>query len=330
MNEIVFLPHEKWAEISVPNLAETSKKYAISNLGRVVSYTNKIAHGRLIAKANNSKTVAELCIKTKEKKVRYKVHKLVAEYFLPKPLSGYKYVLHLDKKLNNNSASNLMYADYRMYLQHISGKKKSSYKACKLFIGEVAKTIEEPFKQKKYAITSFGRLVSFESELENDGVIIDGAMHKEGYKIWRYKIGNQYKHKLVHRLVAEYFVPRPSEEHKFVIHLDHNKLNNVPQNLQWATQEQLTLHSSLSEAVILKRSHTTDYFVQKGRGAKLTLGKVMLLKKILKEANNPTRKRLIAKQFGISSMQLFRIQTGENWGWLNETTSYNHLSINEN
>lgn len=329
MKKIVYLPQEKWEEILVPNGTGITKKYAISNLGRVASYTTSINEGRLIAKKHNTKAPAEITIKVADKKLRIKVHKLVAEYFLPKPPENFTYIIHIDRNTADNKASNLMYVNYSMYLQYLSGKNIASLQPLKLYVGEIAKTINEPFAQKKYAITSLGRLISFSNVIE-DGAVIDGAMHKEGYKIWRYKIGSQYKHKLVHRLVAEYFLQKPSDAHQFVIHLDHNKLNNVPQNLQWATQEQLTLHSSLSEAVIQKRSHTTDYFVQKGRGAKLTLGKVMLLKKILKEANNPTRKRLIAKQFGISSMQLFRIQTGENWGWLNETTSYNHLSINEN
>ncbi len=329
MKEIIILPQEKWEEMLVPNGSGITKKYAISNLGRVASYTTTINEGRLIAKKSNSNAVVEITLKATNKKLRLKIHKLVAEYFLAKPPENFTYVIHLDRNTANNMASNLMYVNYSMYSQYVSGKNIATLQPLKLFVGEIAKIIDEPFTQKKYAITSLGRLISFKKVIE-DGSVIDGSIHKEGYKIWRYKIGSQYKHKLLHRLVAEYFLQKPSVAHQFVIHLDHNKLNNVPQNLQWATQEQLTLHSSFSEAVIQKRSHTTDYFVKKGRGAKLTIGKVMLLKKILKEANNPTRKRLIAKQFGISSMQLFRIQTGENWGWLNETTQHNHLSINEN
>jgi hypothetical protein len=329
MKQIVYLPHEKWEDFFVPNGTDTTKKYAVSNLGRIASYTTCINQGNLLAKTKNTKKLAEISVVVNGKKVRLKVHNLVAQYFLPKPPENFTYVIHKDRNISNNWASNLMYVNYSMYLQYVGGKNIAALQPLKLHIGEVAKIINEPFKQKQYAITNFGRLISFTNVIE-DGIAIDGAIHKEGYKIWRYKIDNQYQHKLIHRLVAQYFLEKPSDAHKFVIHLDHNKLNNVAQNLQWATQEELTLHTSNSKAVIQRRSHTTDYLLQKGRGAKLTLGKVMLLKKILSNPNNPTRKRLIAKQFGISSMQLFRIQTGENWGWLSETTQFNRLSINEN
>ena len=40
----------------------------------------------------------------------------------------------------------------------------------------------------------------------------------------------------------------------------------------------------------------------------------MRIKKMLANPNRKTRLRLIAKQFGISEMQLYRIKSGENWG----------------
>ena len=49
-------------------------------------------------------------------------------------------------------------------------------------------------------------------------------------------------------------------------------------------------------------------------GAKLTSTDVIRLKKRILDPNRKTRLRLIAKEFGISEMQLHRIKTGENWG----------------
>jgi hypothetical protein len=42
---------------------------------------------------------------------------------------------------------------------------------------------------------------------------------------------------LVHRLVADAFVPRPSEAHTVVIHRDKNILNNNASNLEWLRPE---------------------------------------------------------------------------------------------
>jgi hypothetical protein len=59
----------------------------------------------------------------------------------------------------------------------------------------------------------------------------------------------------------------------------------------------------------------------KADGPKLTETKVMRLKKILLDPNRKTRMKILAKQFGVSEMQLYRIKSGENWG---------HIKVNIN
>ena len=53
---------------------------------------------------------------------------------------------------------------------------------------------------------------------------------------------------------------------------------------------------------------------QKMDGNKLTTTQVMRIKKMIFDPNRKTRLKIIAKQFGISEMQLYRIKSGENWG----------------
>ena len=48
-------------------------------------------------------------------------------------------------------------------------------------------------------------------------------------------------------------------------------------------------------------------------GRKLTVTKVMLIKKLLAKPDQKTRLKMIAKQFGVSEMQIRRIKSGENW-----------------
>ena len=49
------------------------------------------------------------------------------------------------------------------------------------------------------------------------------------------------------------------------------------------------------------------------KGQKLNSTQVMLLKKKIFDPNRKTRLKILAKQFGISEMQLYRIKSGENW-----------------
>lgn len=114
----------------------------------------------------------------------------------------------------------------------------------------------------------------------------------------------KYKGYYVHKLVAEQFLEQGAG--KYVIHLDYDKLNNRVANLKWATKEEKEAHQWKNPLFIKSKSKRTY--------SKLTENKVRLIKKKLNDPDRRTRLKIIAKQFGISTMQLRRIKTGENWG----------------
>ena len=69
--------------------------------------------------------------------------------------------------------------------------------------------------------------------------------NSNGYlKVELWKNGKGKSH-YVHRLVAESYIHNPNPLlFKFVNHIDENKNNNNPSNLEWVTHEQNKQHSS--------------------------------------------------------------------------------------
>lgn len=118
-------------------------------------------------------------------------------------------------------------------------------------------------------------------------------------------------HALVHRLVAEYFLPAPKPGQTIVAHLDFDKLNNRVANLKWMTPEENYAHQKNSPHVILDKEQRRERQQANPNRAKLTVTRVMLLKKLLNEGK-PVKQ--LVKHFKISDMQISRIRRGENWG----------------
>lgn len=186
-----------------------------------------------------------------------------------------------------------------------------------LFRGEEFKEITLEHKlQLRYAISNHGRLVSFRDDILAGNELKGGLA--EGFRVFKYSVFNEGKRKSVtkqfSRLVATYFLPKPDAEDKiFVMHLDHNKLNDAVENLQWANQKEVTEHNKENPLVKLGRLKTIEYNI-KADGRKLTSTQVIRIKKMLQREDNKTRFVMIAKQFNITTQQLRRIRSGENWG----------------
>ncbi len=118
-----------------------------------------------------------------------------------------------------------------------------------------------------------------------------------------------YIHLLVHKAVAELFIPNDDPQNKkFVIHKNYNKTDNRVQNLTWATQQEVIERSMKSPNLIrhqINKPRRDPSIV-----AKLTRNEVVLIKRKLKKGEPMSR---LAKRFGVSDMQIHRIKTGENW-----------------
>ena len=170
----------------------------------------------------------------------------------------------------------------------------------------------------RYAISNKGRLISFTDDMQK-GRLLQGGM-VDGYRILRFKITEDGKFKYLYRfyykLVAETFLSKVSDEQTFVLHLDYVRDNDDVKNLQWATRTEMLAHSNKSPAVLAARAKFVEDKAGSKAVSKLNSTQVMRIKKMLARPDLKTRKSIIAKQFGITTMQLRRIETGENWGYV--------------
>lgn len=117
-------------------------------------------------------------------------------------------------------------------------------------------------------------------------------------------------HSLIHRLVATYFLKKPGAKQTVVGHIDHNKLNNKASNLKWMTPAENYEHQQHSPHVIKEKKLRKDRHNLNSKSTKLTVEKVMQIKKLLKQ-DIPLRH--LARKFGVTDTQIIRIKRGENW-----------------
>lgn len=158
-------------------------------------------------------------------------------------------------------------------------------------------------KEKIY-ISNYGRVKKEISESEYQLLKI-GSINNFATFSYPKKESKKRKNSYVHRVIGLLFLKK-EEDKRFVIHLNHDLSDNYYKNLLWVNQKELTKHQISNPKRIVKFGIKP--------GAKLTEVRVRVIKKKLLDPNRKTRMRLIAKQFGITTMQLYRIKSGENWG----------------
>lgn len=106
---ITYLKNEMWKDLPIKFKSSLRKKYAVSNHGRVVSFTHEIKDGNEL----NGSTVegyTVINVKPNDTFQSLYLHREIAKLFLPKPGRNYKYVVHLDHNKKNNHVKNLRWA----------------------------------------------------------------------------------------------------------------------------------------------------------------------------------------------------------------------------
>jgi hypothetical protein len=162
--------------------------------------------------------------------------------------------------------------------------------------------------RNSYAVSSLGRIASYKEDVLKDGKLLNGSL-TTGYKTLNLHRPGQKGTLYIHRELAKLFLKKPSTKHKYVIHKNHNKLDNRISNLAWATSETMIEHQQGSPAKIAYKEKQANRDV----GLKLRATQVRKIKDTL---NDPRRKltiKQLAEKYKVSEMTLYRIKSGENW-----------------
>jgi len=159
---------------------------------------------------------------------------------------------------------------------------------------------------EKFQISNYGRIKN--CKLDKPELVKQYYINGYQNLPLKQKANGKQTSRYVHKLVAQHFLEQG--EGIYVIHLDYDKTNNKVENLKWATKREKEVHQFTNPEYINRPRRVTH--------SKLTETKVKLIKRKINDPNRRTRLKMIAKQFGISEMQLHRIKTGENWGYVTE------------
>jgi HNH endonuclease/NUMOD4 motif len=187
----------------------------------------------------------------------------------------------------------------------------------KAYPKEIWKEFKIEGAKRRYMGSNMGRIASFYENVNTDGYLLKPCkkgptggssiglkVYTKGERIGRCGVPvNEIKNLTlsVHNIIAELFLEKPDEDQIQVIHLDHDKYNNEASNLRWATKDEAWTHFKKSEN-----------YNEPVRGPKLTIDRVKLIKR--KIAEGKTKQGILAKQFGLSEMAIYRMKTGKNWG----------------
>ncbi|MBN8835108.1 MAG: hypothetical protein ABS68_10040 [Niastella sp. SCN 39-18] len=201
----------------------------------------------------------------------------------------------------------------------LKGSTVNGYKIIrlKLYAPRTDKDEKQVTKMKKQMAQMSQKLKALHSNKANAKELkeLRSAMHKQKKELKDFFKSNAKErtinhHFLIHRLVAQYFLPKPGARHEVVAHLNHNKQDNRVTNLKWMTLAENYEHQKKSPLVIkdkiLRRTRERDLT----NTAKLSVNDVKKLKKLLKK---PGSLAPLANRFNITETQVLRIKRGENW-----------------
>lgn len=164
---------------------------------------------------------------------------------------------------------------------------------------EIFKTIPE---FPNYKVSNYGNVMGNVS-----GIILKPQITKTGYLLGTLCLAHQKQtNKLIHRLVAQTFIPNPLN-YPQVNHIDGNKQNNMVSNLEWCTYAQNKTHT-------INVLDAFKFLKTKPIARKLTIEQVIKIKHIFKTQEvNTELINSIASEHNVNPQTIRCIYWGKTW-----------------
>lgn len=154
-----------------------------------------------------------------------------------------------------------------------------------------------PGYEGKYAATESGEIYSYRIKRN-----LKQQKQWAGYHL----VGlNGRTTKAVHRLIAAAWLPLPPTSKHQINHIDSDKDNNAPSNLEWVTQSENIIHAKQNGMYRTRYGENTS-------GAKLTAAQVSNIRKV--HAKGGISQLALAAQYGIDPSTISLIISNKRWG----------------
>jgi len=109
---------EVWKPLQFPGWKELRKKYALSSLGRVASYSKDVLEDGKLLNGSLTTGYKTLNLHRPSNNGTLYIHREIAKLFLKKKSPKTKYVIHLNHQKTDNSVKNLKWANLEEMIDH--------------------------------------------------------------------------------------------------------------------------------------------------------------------------------------------------------------------
>lgn len=156
------IPGETWKPLQFSGWKQLRKKYAVSNHGKIASYTDDIyADGQLLS-GSLTTGYRSLNLHRPNNKGTLYIHREIARLFCKKPSPKHQFVIHLNYNKTDNKSSNLKWATLSEVSHHqqkspakiaykkIQANRSSGLKLNTNQVSAIKKTIADPKRKLTY------------------------------------------------------------------------------------------------------------------------------------------------------------------------------------